>query len=190
MRWSLGFFSTGLLISLLVVPCHAGDVADYLGEDGKLKKSVTIRTGGVAFLAPPGEVWTIEPTGDWVWKYTDSKGKLSSKQMAALVHHLAAQDFNSLPKTQGYNPKAGSGYHRVVIAFGKKEAAFVTKNGQSRADYLPKSGDPNATAWSRFRAVEWALADILKMSKVRAEYAAASSGDNGSVKQLVGDDGK
>src|SRR5262249_39729654 len=58
--------------------------------------------------------WIINPSGDWVWKSTDSKGKLSSKQMAALAQHLATQDFNSLPKLQGYQPQdAESGYHYV-----------------------------------------------------------------------------
>lgn len=91
--------------------------------------------------------------------------------MAALAQHLAAQDFNSLPKSQGYQPKdADSGYGYVVIAFGKKQAAFDTKSGESPADYVPKPGDPIAAAWSQFIALELVLADMLKMSEVRAEY--------------------
>src|SRR5262249_1614977 len=112
-----------------------------------------------------------EPSGEWSWQSTDSKGKLSSKQLAALAQHLATQDFHSLPKTQGYQPKeADSGYHYVVIAFGKKETGFYTKSGESSADYVPKPGDPKAAAWSRFIALELVVADILQMSKVRAEY--------------------
>jgi hypothetical protein len=99
MKWRLGLCATALLAGLLAVPCRAGEVADYLTEDGKLKESVTVRFGGKNFLAPPDEVWIIKPLGDWVWKSTDSEGKLSSKQMAALAQHLATQDFNSLPKT-------------------------------------------------------------------------------------------
>src|SRR5712692_2664019 len=118
MKWCLGLCATAFLAGLLAVPCHAGEVGDYLAKNGKLKEVVTVRIGGKAFLAPPDEVWIVKPSGDWVWQSTDSKGKLSSKQMAALALHLATQDFNSLPKMQGYQPKdADSGYHYVVIAF-------------------------------------------------------------------------
>jgi hypothetical protein len=57
-----------------------------------------------------------------------------------------------------------------VIAFGKKEATFYAKSGESPLDYLPKPGDPKAAAWSRFIALELVLADMLEMSEVRAEY--------------------
>ena len=169
MKCCLGLCATAFLAGLLAMPCRAGEVSDYLTKDGKLKEAVTVRIGGKQVFAPPDEVWIIEPSGDWAWKSTDSKGKLSSKQLAALAQHLATQDFNSLPKMQGYEPK-DSGYQYVVIAFGKKEAAFNTKMGESRADYLPKPGDPKAAAWSRFIALELILADTLQMSKVRAEY--------------------
>jgi hypothetical protein len=146
-KWCLGLCATALLAGLLALPCCAGEVEDYLTKDGKLKETVTVRIGGKDFLAPPDEVWIIKPSGDWVWESTDSKGKLSSKQMGALAQHLATQDFNSLPKTQGYQPKdADSGYQYIVIAFGKKEAGFYTKSGESRADYLSKPGDPKAAA--------------------------------------------
>jgi hypothetical protein len=155
-------------------------VGDYLTKDGKLKETVTVRIGGVNFLAPPDEVWIIKPSGDWVWEFTDSKGKLSSKQMAALAQHLATQDFNSLPKTQGYQPKdADSGYHYIVIAFGKKEATFYTKSGESPSDYVPKPGDPKAAVWSRFIALKLVLAEMLQMSDVRAEYGIKSGRGSG-----------
>ena len=99
----------------------------------------------------------------------------------AFHQHLATQDFNSLPKVLGYEPKGpASGCQYVVIAFGKKETAFNIKKGESRSDYLPKSGDPRAAAWSRFIALELVLADMLQMSKVRAEYGIKSG--QGSAK--------
>jgi hypothetical protein len=163
------------MAGLLAVPCRAGEVGDFLTKDGQLKEAITVRMGGVQFFAPAPEVWMIQPSGDWVWQFTDSKGKLSSKQLAALAQHFATQDFNSLPQTQGYDPKNGnSGYHYVVIAFGKKEATFYTKSGDSPWDYLPKPGDPQAAAWSRFIALELVLADLLQMSEVRAEYGIKS----------------
>jgi hypothetical protein len=169
--WRLGLCATALLAGLLAVPCRAGEVGDYLTKDGNLKEAVTVRFGAKNFLAPPDEVWIIKPSGDWFWKSTDSKGKLSSKQIAALAQHLATQDFNSLPKTQGYQPMdAESDYHYVVIAFGKKEAKFYAKSGESLSDYLPKPDDAKAEVWSRFIALELVLADMLQMSEVRAEY--------------------
>jgi hypothetical protein len=176
MKWLPGLCATALVAGLLAVPCRAGEVRDYLTKDGKLKEAVTVRIGGKEFLAPPDEVWIIKPSGDWVWEHTDSRGKLSARQLAALAQHLATQDFNSLPKSQGYEPKgSASGYDYVVIAFGKKRAAFNVKRGKSRSDYLPKPGDPKAAAWSRFVALELVLADMLQMSKVRAEYGIESS---------------
>jgi hypothetical protein len=175
MKWCPEFCAKAFLAGLLAVPCHAGEVGDYLTDDGRLKEVVTVRIGGKQIFAPPDEVWIIEPSGEWAWQSTDSKGKLSPKQLAALAQHLATQDFNSLPKTQGYQPKdADRGYQYVVIAFGKKEAGFYTKSGESPADYVPKPGDPKAAAWSRFLALELVLADILQMSKVRAEYGIRS----------------
>jgi hypothetical protein len=175
MKWCLGLCASALLAGLVAVPCRAGEVGDYLTKNGKLKAAVTVRIGGKNFLAPPDEVWIIKPSGDWVWKSTDSKGKLSAKQLAALAQHLATQDFNSLPKTQGYQPKdSDSGYHYVVIAFGKKEAGFYAKSGESPADYVPKPGVPKAAAWSRFIALELVLADMLQMSEVRAKYGIKS----------------
>ncbi|MDP6115155.1 MAG: hypothetical protein QGF00_28955 [Planctomycetota bacterium] len=160
------------------VPCRRSGY--YLTKDGNLKKAVTVRIGARQIFAPPDEVWIIEPSGEWAWKFTDSKGKLSAKQLAALARHLATLDFNSLPKTQGYQPKESSGgYGYVVIAFGKQEAAFYAKSGKSRADYLPKPGDPKAAAWSRFTALELVLADMLKMSQVRAEYGIKSGRPKG-----------
>ena len=164
MKWCLAVCATAFLAGLLAVPCRAGEVGDYLTKDGKLKESVTFKTVLIGFLAPPGEVWIIEPSGTWTTKFTALKGKLGAKQLAALAQHLATQDFNSLPKMQGYDSKGadGASYQYVVIAFGKKEAAFYTKSGESRADYLPKPGDPKAAAWSRFVALELVLADMLQ----------------------------
>ncbi len=177
MKWCLELCATAFLAGLLAVPCRAGEVGDYLTKDGKLKEAVTVRIGGKQIFAPPDEVWIIESSGDWALGSTDSKGKLSSKQLAALAQHLATQDFNSLPKRQGYQPKdVDSGYEYVVIAFGKKEAGFYIKSGESPADYVPRPGDAKATAWSQFIALEFVLADILQMSKVRAELWDKKSG--------------
>src|SRR5713226_6435560 len=157
MNWCFEICTTAFLAGLLAVPCRAGEVGDYLTKDGQLKAAITIRTGAhglVAVGGPKAEVWVIEPTGDWTRQVAPAKGKLSTKQLAALAQHLATQDFNSLPKMQGYESKGadGASYQYVVIAFGKKEAAFYTKSGESRADYLPKPRDPKAAAWSRFIA--------------------------------------
>jgi hypothetical protein len=161
-----GVWTTALLVGLLSQPCPAGEIGDYLTKDGKLKEVVTVKTGAVSFLAPPGKLWTIAPSGDWTEKFSDAKGKLSTKQLAALAQHLATQEFNSLPAMQGYDSKKESdGYEYVVIAFGKKVAAFNTKIGETRADYLPKPGDPKGAAWSRFIALELALTDMLQKSE-------------------------
>jgi hypothetical protein len=151
---------------------RAGEPGDYLANDGKLKEAVTFRQGSVG-LAPPGtvpkgEAWTIAPTGDWTTQVAGTKGKLSPKQLAALAQHLATQDFNSLPQTQGYRQQAlDEVYQCVVIGFGRKSAIFNFKRGESRIDYLPKAGDPQAAAWSRFVALELVLTDLLQRSEVK-----------------------
>jgi hypothetical protein len=164
MKPFLGLCATTLLTGLLAVPVRAGEVGDYPTKEGQLKEAVTFKTVLKGFLAPPGEVLIIEPSGAWTTKFSASKGKLSAKQLAALAQHLATQDFNSLPKMQGYEPNGsdGASYRYVVIAFGKKEAAFYIKSGESRADYLPKPGDPKAARWSRFIALELVLVDMLQ----------------------------
>src|SRR4029077_743132 len=121
-------YAAAFVATLLAAPCRAGDPGDYLTEDGKLKEAVTLRhdTVGLAPVgSPKGEVWVIQPTGDWTSQVAGTKGKLSAKQLAALAQHLATQDINSLPHTQGYKQQAiDEVYQRVVIGFGKKSAAF------------------------------------------------------------------
>ena len=59
---------TAFLAGLLARPGLAGDPGDYLTKDGRLKESVTFRkdTSGFAPVgSPKGEVWVIEPTGEW-----------------------------------------------------------------------------------------------------------------------------
>jgi hypothetical protein len=163
--------TTALLAGQVAGPCQASEVGDYLTQDGKLKEAVTITTGAAGLVpvgGPKTEIWTIEPSGEWTSKFTGSKGKLSAKQLAALAQHLATQDFNSLPKNQGYEERGpDDGYLYVKIAFGKKQAAFNIGTGKSRADYLPKPGDPKGSAWSRFIALELVLGDMLGISELK-----------------------
>jgi hypothetical protein len=145
----------------------------YVTKDGKLKETVTFRrdTVGLAPVGTPkGEAWAIAPTGDWTSQVAGRKGRLSAKQLAALAQHLAAQEFDSLPPTQGYQQQAlDEIYQRVVIGFGKKSATFHFKIGESPIDYLPKPGDPQAAAWSRFVALELVLTELLQASEIKGE---------------------
>jgi hypothetical protein len=166
MKWCFGLCVAAHLAGLLAAPCRAGGVEDYLTKDGQLKAAVTFRIDTVGLApagTPKGEAWVIEPTGEWTSQVAKGKGKLSAKQLAALAHHLAAQDFNSLPRAQGYKEQAiDEVYQRVVIGFGKKSATFNVKMGESPLDYLPKPDDPRAAAWSRFVALQLVLADLLR----------------------------
>jgi len=150
---------------------QAGDQGDYLTKEGKLKEAVIFRKGTVGLApggSPKGEVWVTQPTGDWTSQIAGAKGKLSAKQLAALAQHLATQDFNSLPHLQGYKQQAiDEIYQRIVVGFGKKSATFHVKMGESRLDYLPKPGDPQAAAWSRFVALELVLTDLLQTSEIK-----------------------
>ena len=172
MKRRLGVLSASVILAcLLATPCGAGDVDDYLTKDGKLKASLMIQYAP-RFLATPrdpkGEVCVIEPTGEWTKKVAATKGKLSAKQLAALGHFLAAQDFNSLPGHQGYEPGGVHDGFYVLIRFDKKNAMFSLKNlTDPRTDYLPKPGDAKAAAWSRFVAVELFLADLLRASEIK-----------------------
>ena len=164
---------TSLAVYRRVVPQpnRESKVEDYLTRDGKLKAALTLRkdTVGLAPVgSPKGEVWVIEPTGDWTSQVGRKKGKLSARQLAALAQHLATQDFNSLPQVQGYKQAAIDEIHqRVIIGFGDRLATFNIEMGKSPIDYLPKAGDPNAGAWSRFVALELALADILHAAELK-----------------------
>jgi hypothetical protein len=140
-----------------------GEPGDYLTKDGKLKEVVTFRKDTVGELAArvgKGDAWVIEPTGDWT-SQAGARGKLSAEQLAALAQHLATQDFQSLPQTQGYKLTIDESHQRVMIGFGKKSVTFNLKWGESPIDYLPKPGDPQAAAWSRFVALELVLTQLL-----------------------------
>jgi hypothetical protein len=142
---------------------RAAELADYLTKDGKLKEALTFRKDTVGVSNPRYvrcDVWVIEPTGDCTSE-AGARGKLSARQIAALAQHLATQDFHSLPATQGHQAAEGGGYERVVIGFGKKSAAFHVRLGEAPSDYLPKAGDPQTAAWSRFVALEHVLTRML-----------------------------
>ncbi len=74
--------ATFALVLVIGVPCRAGELGDYLTKEGQLKEAITVTIGFVGFLAPAPEAWIIKPSGEWVWEFTDSKGKFSSKQLA------------------------------------------------------------------------------------------------------------
>ena len=140
-----------------------GEPGDYLTKDGKLKEVLTFRKDTVGELAArvgKGDAWVIEPTGDWT-SQAGARGKLSAEQLAALAQHLATQDFHSLPQTQGWKLAIDETHQRVVIGFGKNSTTFNLKWGESPIDYLPKPGDPQAAAWSRFVALELVLTQLL-----------------------------
>jgi len=167
---------TALLANLLAVPC---------GRSGGLSHQGWQTEGGYhpqnwrqGFPGAPGRGVDYQAVGRLGLGTQRLQGpKLSAKQLAALAQHLATQDFNSLPSLQGYDPNGASSYRYIVIAFGKKAAAFNIQQGESRADYLPKPGDPRAAAWSRFIALELVLADLLDMAEVRAGYGIKSGRD-------------
>jgi hypothetical protein len=152
---------------------QSGGVGDYLAKDGKLKETLTLRkdmTGLATVNSPKAEVWVIQPTGEWTSKVAGAKGKLSTEQLAALGQHLTTQGFNSLPNTQGYEQQVlDEVYQRIIIEFGKKSATFNIKMGKTPIDYLPKLGDPQAAAWSRFVALELVLTDLFRSSGTKGK---------------------
>jgi hypothetical protein len=168
------FTTLGVVVfvaGLFAAPCQAGDPGDYLNNGGTLKETLIFRKDTTG-LAPPGttpkgEVYTIQPTGEWTAQVSGAKGKLTAKQLAALGQFLATQDFKSLPQVQGYEQKAiDEVYQRVSISFGKKTAMFLIQAGVHRTAYMPAPGDAKAAAWARFVALELFLTDLMEASKV------------------------
>ncbi len=163
MKLGFGLCAAALLAGLLGAQCNADELGDYLASNGQLKETVTVNFGN-CWVAP--EVRLIHPSGD-LSRDGEAVGKLSAKQLSALARHLATQDLNSLPTTQGYDPPTeGIGYDYFVIKFGKKQAAFNIEFGKTRADYLPEPADQNAAAWSRFIALELMLKELFKSTEV------------------------
>src|SRR5258708_5998149 len=114
-----------VLGGLFSTPCQAGNVKDYLTEDGKLKEKLTlaiVHHADNAGRVTSSKHWVIETSGEW--KQTTAginfgivpprprlvaKGKLTAQQLAALAQHLATQDFNKLTATLGLNPPPAKG---------------------------------------------------------------------------------
>ena len=124
---------SAFLAGLLAVPCRAGEVEDYLTKDGKLKEACHSQNWRNRVFGSSRRGMDCQTVGRLGLRNLPSpNGRLSAKQLAALAQHLATQDFNSLPKMQGYElkgPVGHGGYVYVVITFGKKEAKFNTKSG-------------------------------------------------------------
>ena len=161
---------------------RVGNIKDYLAKDGKLKEKLTLSVslgGGGISGAYTGTLWIIETSGAWTQETTSglagekgekklaAKGQLTEQQRLGLAHHLAAQDFASLPaEVPSIAPPDTSGGLSVAILFGKKRSGLNTSRGRL-ADSAPKADDSKLGEWSRFVALTLVLNDLLNEGKAK-----------------------
>jgi hypothetical protein len=120
-------------------------LSDYLTKDGKLTQTLKFseEQGGIVWHPPSPLI--IEPSGEW-HEEPLRKGKLTTNQLVALAHQLAALDLLHLPNELGGPPQANP--HSKRISFGDKGTTWYTRKG------LPPPEDPEAAAVARFIALE------------------------------------
>src|SRR5262249_32928042 len=143
MRHSISWALACAAVALSTAPCRAGgEMGKYLTKDGQLaqKLELVVEQGGT-FLT--GWVWTVEPSGAWsvaplgaAGKGEVRKGKLSTKQLAALAQHLAALEFAKLPANIGRRQE-GSGFQNYLISFGKKTTRLMLAPGDDLKEVVP-----------------------------------------------------
>jgi hypothetical protein len=149
----------GLLCARSVALCRAGDVRDYLTSDGQLHQRLVLEDaqGGVAGFT--GTAWIIEPSGQWRVVPVHNRpldqprrqGQLTDTQLAALAHHLAAQDFLTLPRQLGGPPPVNP--RQFTIRFGDTATTMVWKPLADLSQAVPPPQEPQAAAWARFIAL-------------------------------------
>jgi hypothetical protein len=169
-----------MVVALVSAQCRAGEVKDYLSEDGKLKEKLRltiIHHEDNAGRERERTTWSLEPSGQWAQTHSDSnfgirpaittvvaKGKLTAPQLAALAQHLATQDFNRLTARLGLKPAAAQRRYSTTLSFGKKTSALHTAGGLL-SEGLPRAGDPSADDWSRIVALTLVVQNLLQEAK-------------------------
>src|SRR5262249_6776553 len=145
--------------------------SEYLTPDGRLRFPLRISATRDDADGSRGEVWVIEPAGDWrICPLLNGaegpprrQGKLTAPQRAVLARHLEIQDLFSLPGRLG--PAAADNPYRLRISFGFKTATYEGLRPGALGQVMPPRGDEQAFAWSRFIAIVLVVEDLLKEEK-------------------------
>ncbi|MBM3996027.1 MAG: hypothetical protein FJ303_18025 [Planctomycetes bacterium] len=153
------YLVTGLCLTVVVGFSSAGD--EPLTKDGKLAHALKITQLQGGFAGFTGVEYTIEPDGTWATasvfrqKLTPKdKGKLSDKELRAIIGLLAKNEFQKLPAKSGKQP--GANPHTITIEYGKFKATLV---GQMP----PKVDTDNVQSIeSRFAAILRGVSGTLK----------------------------
>jgi hypothetical protein len=134
-------------------------VRDYLTSDGRLHQTLVLEDVQAGVAGFTGTAWIIEPSGQWrVVPFHNRpldqprrQGQLTGAQLAALAHHLAAQELLTLPRQLGGPPPANP--RQVTIRFGDTATTMVGHPLADLSRVVPAPQDHQAAAWARFVAL-------------------------------------
>ena len=142
----------------------------FLGKDGTLTATLTLKDSQSGFAGITGLLWTIKPDGSWERKRftnnrmakADQQGKLTPKQMQSLADVLIHAQIHKLPpkigKYRGPNP------HVVTLTWGNHQCAWTVSAGALVPKY-PDQPFGKLTPEDGFAEISQTLRKMLKLSK-------------------------
>tara|TARA_Y100000588_G_C14060164_1_gene841038 strand:+ start:207 stop:716 length:510 start_codon:yes stop_codon:yes gene_type:complete len=142
----------------------------FIGKDGKLTATLTLKDSQIGFTGITGLLWAIKPDGSWERKCftnnrmakADQQGKLTPNQMQLLADVLTHAQMHKLPakigKYRGPNP------HIVTLSWGNHECAW-TLAADSLVPKYPDQPFGNLTPEDGFSEISQTLHKMLKISE-------------------------
>jgi hypothetical protein len=151
----------------------AGQADPWIGKDGALRETLTLRDSQEGFAGASGTLLTIEPSGAWrESRFLNEKtqpphreGRLTKEQLGNLLDTLAKLDLPSLPRRLGsavpVNP------HTLTVVAGAHRSAAVLRPGESLSTATAREASGvEAEAWRRFAGIVQAILDATGQDAV------------------------
>lgn len=154
-------------LAFVLIPITGASAGDYI-KDGKLTHTLKIQQLQSGFAGVTGMGYTLEPDGDWTSVSIfnkklkmDASGKLSPRELSALVGILDKNELSKLPAKIGKAP--GANPYTLTLEVGKTKIEYIGR-------VAPRIDEANPTSPESRLALIWqGFMGAINSSKGKAE---------------------